>query len=92
MEYPANSCGRHQWGSNRDGDEKCNLGKGKSYDPMDPELMAIGDSNELCCPHNHHDHDDHHDHHETERDCTQVCGPCNHDDCAKGPEGCHPCE
>ena len=42
MEYPANSCGRHQWGSNRDGDEKCNLGKGKSYDPMDPELMAIG--------------------------------------------------
>ena len=41
MVYPENSCGSHQWGRNKDGNDKCDT---EAYDPMDEALMKDGDS------------------------------------------------
>jgi len=46
--------------------------KHKAYNPNDSELWLIGDSEELCCPHDHH-----HGHHDTMGPCQEECMPCS---------------
>jgi len=74
-----NSCGFNHWG-----EMKC---FGEAYDPMDPEMWMLGDSQEICCPPNtHHPHT-------PATTCTEVCKPCDEVECAMmiDPMSCLPC-